>query len=115
MYLKPGMFGVPPLMNSRITSAIPPSESLDRMGPYCPPAASWTLTWQTMQCWANKFRPANSLSLRGTAACCATASCGQAANDNSSIHALHFMGRSPEYFGRLLRLLDASLRRHGNQ
>jgi hypothetical protein len=44
VYLKPGMFGVPLLINSRITSSWPPSEALDRSGPRCPPVVTCIFT-----------------------------------------------------------------------
>src|SRR5436190_15779903 len=86
------MRGLPFMMNSLMTSSFPPSESLDRTGPYCA-LVSCGLVWQTRQYWLNNRMPRSCLSLSAgwPTAGCADAPRNHAVYRNSNIATQRFI------------------------
>src|SRR3984957_3512470 len=75
------MRGVPLLMTSLMTSALPPSEFIDSTGAYCG-LTSCGLVWQTRQDWLNSRMPTRGWS--APPAGCADAASGDMAGDRAS-------------------------------
>src|SRR5580704_7365835 len=95
-YLKPGMRGVPLLMTSRMTSALPPSVFMDSTGAYCG-LTNCGLVWQTRHDWLNSRRPSFccwSIPLGD----CADAAAGHGISANKTIQARRFMRLPPDIF-----------------